>query len=183
MHYGVHEMAKQDDTLQNSKVYFPHGADRLGVDSDGLFDFYGTTINGTNLRTYLYTNNQIQTIAASAGLLSVVNLPSGGAVFLSASVGCSNMSAWLTSCPVGAQLVIAWRQGGMGGESVGSVYVSLSGVSLVGLTNQDLSAISIQNSAGSAGVLYLRAIADNVWAVQSMGGTETGLQIAEHASA
>lgn len=176
-------MTKQDDTYQNTKVYLPQGADRLAIDSDGLFDFYGDTRTGENLRSYLYTNNLNQTIAASAGVLSIVNLPSGGTVMLSASVGCSNMSAWLTSCIAGARLRIVWRYAGMGGESLGSVYISLSGVSLVGLTNQDLSSVSIQQSAGSAGQIELLAVADNEWAVVSNSGTETNLQIVERASA
>lgn len=158
-------MAKYDDTYQNSKVYLPQDANVLAIDDDGFFGFSGgTTVSGAALKAYNYTNNLIQTVATSAGSLSVVNLPSGGTVFISASVGVSNASAWLTSCSTGARLRLVFRLTG-GVDSVGSVFVSLSGVSLVGLTNQDLSSISLNTSAASAAFLELLAISDNEWAV------------------
>lgn len=161
---------KQDDNFPNQKVYFPQGADRLAIDSDGLFDFYGSDqFTGTEMMTLMrlaLANAQINTIAASAGVLSVINMPSAGVVFLSASIGCSNMSAWLTSCTVGARLTIAFRRAGMAGESLGSVYISLSGVTLKGLISAaTLSSISITTSGNSTGVLQLLATADNEWSV------------------
>lgn len=158
-------MSKADSTYQNTKVQIPQGADRISFDSDAYLNFYGDTITGEQARTFLYTNQLYQVIAASAGKLSVVNLPSGGTVIVSGSIGCSNMSAWLTSCLAGARLRVVFRRNGMGDESLGSVYISLSGVSLVGLSGQDLSSISLQNSQGSAGYILFYAESDNEWAV------------------
>lgn len=159
-------MGKYDNTFQNNKVYFPHAGDKLAFDSDGYLAFYdGNTITGDQLRTFLYTNQLYQVIAASAGKLSVINLPSGGTVIFSLSIGCSNMSAWLTSCLEGAKLFVTIRRNGMTAESVGSVFISLSGVSLVGLSGQDLSSISLHNSDGSAGYIVFVAESDNEWAV------------------
>lgn len=159
-------MSKYDDTYQNEKVYFPQGGDKIAFDSDAYLAFYGNdTITGEQLRTFLYTNQLYQVIAASGGALSITNLPSGGNVVLSLSNGCSNASAWLTSCLAGARLFLTIRRNGMGDASIGSVYISLSGVSLVGLSGQDLSSISLHNSGGSAGYIIFIAESDNEWAV------------------
>lgn len=159
-------MSKSDSTYQNSKVTIPQGSDRISFDSDGYMEFYdGNTITGEQLRTFQYTNKLNQIIAASGGAISVVNLPSGGTVFLSLSNGCSNASAWLTSCVAGAELYVVIRRNGIGGESVGSVFISLSGVSLVGLTAQDLSSISLHNSSGSAGYIKFVCLSNNEWSV------------------
>ena len=47
-------MAKSDNTYQNTKVQIPQGADRISFDDDALFDFYGDTITGEQVRDILY---------------------------------------------------------------------------------------------------------------------------------
>ena len=71
-------MSKSDNTYQNTKVQIPQGADRISFDSDAFLDFYSDTITGEQARTFLYTNQLYQVIAASGGAISVTNLPSGG---------------------------------------------------------------------------------------------------------
>jgi len=104
-------------------------------------------------------------VATSGAILSSPNLPDGGVLVISASNGGVDLSAWLPSCNAGAELLVLIRRNGNGDISTGSVYISLSGVSLVGLSHQDLSSISLHNSNGSAGFIRFFAASANEWAV------------------
>lgn len=161
-------MSKADSTYQNTKVQLPQGADRLSIDSDGYFDFYGDTVTGESLRAQLYNAANPVIIANSAGVLSTINLPiSAGIIILSIADAASNASAWLTSGVVaGQRLVIVTR--GIG--STGSVKISTSGVTI---NNGRVSNIVIHNSADSAACVELLGVADEEWAVISTSGDVT----------
>lgn len=174
-------MTKVDDTYQNSKVYMPQGADKLAIDSDGSFDFYGDSLSGTQLKSLLYSPTQFSVIANSAGVLSVINLPSEGYIFFSIADAASNASAWFTSLTGQPGQVLYLVMRGVG--STGSVYISTSGVSIVGTISGDLSSISIQNSGiyrvgASTGVallsgfgyLKLLCTASDEWSVLEKAG-------------
>lgn len=159
-------MGKVDSTHQNNKVYFSQGGDRLAIDDDGLLEFYGEhTLRGDDAKIWMIANNDRVIIAGSNGALSTVNFPSAGLLFVSLSAGGSNASAWLPSCYAGARLRIICRRNGMAAESIGSVFVSLSGCSLVGLDYQDLSSISLHYSDGSAAFIEFVSYTDNEWTV------------------
>ena len=154
-------MAKSDNTYQNTKVGYK--SDGFFMDDDGNFDFFGTgTLTGQQMRSLLYPKAQFSVIANSAGVLSAFNLPSAGYIIFSIADAASNASAWLTSAPSPGQTMILLMRG-LG--STGSVYISLSGVSLVGKITVNLSSISIQNSVGSSGWVELLCTAAGEWSI------------------
>lgn len=162
-------MTKADSTYQNSKVQLPLGADRLSIDSDGYFDFFGTTVSGQDLKNQLAFACLPSIIANSAGagsgVLSVINLPNVGLIIFSMGDACSNASAWLCSgVKAGQRMIILMR--GVG--STGSVKISTSGVTI---NDTRCSNISIRNSVDSMAVIELIGIDDEKWAVVStLGG-------------
>jgi hypothetical protein len=89
------------------------------------------------------------------------------------------MSAWLTSCVKGQKLHINLQRFLGTVESLCSVFISLSGVSLVGFEAADLSSISLHNSQASGGFIDLIATADNEWAIKNA----TDGKYVEHVSA
>ena len=161
-------MSKSDDTYQNTKVQIPQGADRLSIDSDGYFDFYGDTVTGEEAKGVLYNAVNPVVIANTAGVLSVTNLPiSTGIIIFSIADAASNASAWLTSgVKAGMRLIMITR--GIG--STGSIIVSTSGVTI---NDGRVSNIVIHNSADSAATVELLGVADEEWAVVSTSGDVT----------
>ena len=169
-------MTKRDDTYQNAKVTLPQGADRLSIDSDGMLDFYGTTVTGALLKKFCYTNQikySVQGSATGAGAaqLSTVNLRPGFN-YLSPSVGASNASAWLPSCTIGDEITVVLRHGPLL-ESVLCVFIGLSGCSLVGGVFRDCSAVSIHTSQASHGWIRFRCFADNEWSIVDKANRQT----------
>ena len=164
-------MAKADSTYQNTKVQIPQGADRLSIDSDGLFDFFGSTITGQILFNVLYSRSIRQVILNSAGVLSTVNLPADtGYVIFSIADAASNASAWLTSgAKQGQRMTLMTR----GAGSTGSVRISTSGVTIKGLLSGDVSTISLHTSAGSHAMVELVCFTDGEWAVVDFRGNLT----------
>ena len=161
-------MTKRDDTYQNAKVTLPQGADRLSIDSDGMLDFYGSTVTGALLKKFCYTNQikySVQGSATGAGAaqLSTVNLRPGFN-YLSPSIGASNASAWLPSCTIGDEIFVALRHGPLL-ESVLSVLIQLSGCSLVGQIFRVCSAVTLHTSNLSAGWIRFRCFVDNEWSI------------------
>lgn len=168
---------KSDNSYINSKVYLKRDADRLCIDSDGYFDFFTTTVDGNTLKKMLYSNQQKTTIYSSNVVLSDPNLPQNGFVFLVLSVGCSNISAWLPACSAGDELTVVIHNYLV--ESVLSVFISLSGCSLVGQQYADLSNVGLHTSDDSAGILRLKSFSDGEWSV--VGNNYN--KVVEHASA
>ena len=155
-------MSKTDNTYQNSKIQLPRGADTLDVDSDGKFSFFGNEVTGETLNALLYVAAQNQVIANSAGVLSTVNIPANTRlVVFSLADAASNASAWLTSqVKKGQRMTLVTRAG-----LVASVFISMSGVTLIGTFSGALSSISLQCSAVSQAYLDLLATADDTWSI------------------
>lgn len=157
-------MATPDSTIQQTKVGILQGGDTIFVKSDGYFNVNGADLTGAQLRSLLYVGLQTSVIANSAGVLSVVNLTSAGVQIFSIADAASNASAWFTSGPVAGQKMFLMMRGA---GNAGSVFISTSGVSLVGTISTDLSSISLQNSAdiSSVGKLWLECFSDGEWSV------------------
>ena len=157
-------MAGPNNDQPNSKVGTTQDADRIWIDSDGFFAPNNTDLTGQQVYDELYLRTQNQIIINSAGALSVINLPSDvGYLKLSITAAASNASAWLTSghARVGNEIIIQ-----VGGDaSVGSVFISTSGVSIVGIKFVDLSSISLLQSATSDGKVVLRSYTDDEWTI------------------
>lgn len=159
-----------DATYNNQNVYHKQGGDeqviasggKITVESSGEiegqsggffdaqagFDFRFTSSNNTlsaaQMRALLWNQVQFSVIANSAGVLSVLNLPSSGYIIFSIADAASNASAWFTSIGnIPGQVMVLFMRG-VG--STGSVFISMSGVSVVGTISGDLSSISLQNS-------------------------------------
>lgn len=161
-------MTKADSTYQNTKVQLPLGADRLSIDSDGYFDFFGTTVDGQSLKNQLAYACLPSIIANSAGagsgVLSIINLPNVGLIVLSIGDGASNASAWLCSgVKAGMRMIIITR--GIG--STGSVMISTSGVTI---NDGRVSRIGVRNSVDSLAMIELVGIGDEQWAVVATVG-------------
>ena len=158
-------MAGQDGTYPNSKVGLEQGSIRFFIDADGYFNVAGSDLTGAQLKSMLYDNLTPTVIANSAGVLSTINLPAAGIVVFSIADAASNASAWLTSgASIGQTLTLYMR--GVG--STGSIYISMSGVTLIGKTSGELSSISLQNSAASAAYVKLVATADGTWSIMDI---------------
>lgn len=156
-------MSKSDSTYQNTKVQIPQGADRISIDSDGMFDFYGSTVNGEDARHQLYVKTQVTTIINSAGVLSTVNLPNdAGIIILSVADAASNASAWLTSGPIAGQEKVLI---GRGAGSAYSILVSTSGITIIGLLSGDVSSIILHGSNASQPMVRMLCTSDGEWSV------------------
>jgi hypothetical protein len=172
-------MTKANDTYQNSKVTLPQGADTLSIDSDGYLDFYGTSVAGSVLKKFLYTNHikySVQTSATGGGAaqLSTVNLRVG-VNFIAPSVGGSNMSAWLPSCTIGDEITVMLGHGPLL-ESVLSLYISTSGCSILGQVFRNASGVSLHTSNLSTGWIKFKCFVDGEWAIVARAGR----QVIEH---
>lgn len=166
-------MAGRDGTYI-SKVGGEQGAGAFFIDSDGYLYVDSAGLTGTELKNKLYTESQRTIIANSAGVVSTINLPITGYIVFSLADAASNASAWLTSGPVAGQKMILTMRG-VG--STGSVYISTSGVTIIGTISGEVSSVSLQNSANSMGVLTLQCFTDGEWSiVEKFGGVvERGL--------
>lgn len=161
-------MAKSDNTYQNTKVQIPQGADRISIDSDGLFDFFGNQITGQIMANLLYNRSRSQIIINSAGVLSTVNLPSDvGLIVFSIADAASNASAWLCSGAKQGQRVILMTRGR---GSAGSVKISPSGVTIIGLLSGNLSSFNLRCSNASQALVELMCVSDETWAVMDFRG-------------
>ncbi len=156
-------MAKADSTYQNTRVQIPQGGDRISIDDDGLFDFFGNTVTGDAAKKVLRDNPACVVVTTAGAILSSPNLPQNGLVILQLSVGCSNASAWLPACSVGDKLRIVLRNYLL--ESLLSVRISTSGCTIVGLTLSGVSRIGLHTSADSAGWIDLACVTAGVWSV------------------
>lgn len=163
-------MSKNNNTYQNTKIGFrqsngPNQTDTLFADDDAIFEFYDGSnahnASGKDMFAQNYVPAQVQVIADSAGVLSVVNLPiSVGVIIFSTAQ--SNASAWLTSGPVQGQVLEMFVRGT---ESTGSVFISMSGVTMVGTNVMDLSSISLHASTNSMGYVKLICTTDGQWSI------------------
>lgn len=164
-------MTKADSTYQNTKVHLPQGGGTLSVDSDGKFSFFGTEVTGQQLYNLLYSPLQNTIIVNTTSVLSVVNLPANnGTIIFSIAVSADDASAWLTSgAKEGQELIMMTR----GACSTASVFISMSGVSVIGFISGDVSSISMHCSAASQAFIRLRCLDDDCWSVMELSGQTT----------
>jgi len=143
-------------------------------DAQTGFEFYlgasTTKVSAAQLRALLWNQTQFSIITNTAGVLSVINLPSAGVVIFSLTDAASNASAWLTSIAgvPGQVMEIITR----GADAVASVYISTSGVSLVGTKLGDLDSFSIQNSDATESMGYVKLLctAPTEWSIVDRRG-------------
>ncbi len=166
-------MAGRDGNYPNSKVGFEQNnnagaTDRLFVDSDGFFNFDdGTDIAGEQLKVLLYDKLQQATVSASTASTTFTTtgvnlLDSIGLVIISMASNLLQGSFWLTSCVQGRNVIIKLTKGSC---ASGSIVISTSGCSIVGLLGSDVSVIHLINSTNSTALIELRAYQDNEWTV------------------
>jgi hypothetical protein len=177
-----------DATYNNQKVYLPQGADRIVGTSGGFFDMEtgfelnltttSNPVSAAQMRAQLWNPAQFSIIANSAGALSVINLPSAGYIIFSIAQAASNASAWLTSMAgiPGQVMHLMMRGAGV----VGSVYISMSGVSVVGTHSGDISSISLLNSVATESMGYIKLLCTDTdeWSIVERRG-----QVVERGSA
>ena len=152
------------DSSYQPKVGLEQGADGFYMKEDGTFKFYDTDLTGTQLRNMLIKKTEIK---GSGAVLSVINLPKGYVV-LKLVTGNSNASAWLPSCTAGDEMVVVLQNFAV--ESVLSVFISMSGCSLVGTQFSDLSSISLHTSAASAAWIKFKSFTNDEWSVVERSG-------------
>ncbi len=167
------------ENYPNSEVGFQRDAQRIFITESGYFQFNidGTDfeLTGLQLKTVLFMAGQTQVIANAAGVLSTTNLPSVGLIVFSIADAASNASAWFTSGALAGQILEITTRGK---GSTGSVFISTSGVSLVGIMSGDLSSITIYNSTNSHAYLKLKSLQDDEWSVLDFNGAN----VVEHPS-
>lgn len=162
-------MAGRNGDYPNSKVGLEQGAERFFQDSDGYYNAAGNDIDGNEMKYQLYDAIQKTTIGqgATSTKLSVVNLPADvQLVILSMTSTTVEGSFWLTSALQGRTIIL--RQN-MGSTASGSIVISTSGCSIVGLTGSDVSVIHLINSTNSTGMITLKTFTDNEWTVVDVG--------------
>ena len=118
-------MTKVDDTYQNEKVYFPQGADKLAIDSDGSFDFFSEEIlTGAHMRA-LALSNSFTDYATSGSVFASNNatLSYYGVHRFSGATGLSLTSFVMPPALRGA--VIKLQGSGLVGDANVSVYISV----------------------------------------------------------
>jgi hypothetical protein len=140
------------------------------VQSGGFFDLQGgallnlvsssNQITASQARALLWNPTQFSIIqestGAGSGVLSVINLPSAGFIIISCSTACSNASAWMTSMTgiPGQRMIIMHR--GVGNAA--SIFISMSGVSVVGTLSGDLSSFTLHQSATAVSQAYIEMV-------------------------
>lgn len=160
-------MAETSQTYK-TKVGIEQDAETIFVREDGNLKFYDTDFTGQELKDMLYTNNQKTEILTSGGKLSTVANLTPGVYYLRLSAGASNASAWLTSCSAGDEVKVFLRE--YSTESVLSVFISMSGCSLVGTHYSDLSSISLHTSDASAGWIVFHCYTAGEWSIMEKSG-------------
>lgn len=165
-------MAVTDASYQTD-VGIERGGSKLFVRETGYFKFYDQDLTGEQLKYLVWSKTNQTTIINSAGVLSTVNLPSCGVVFISAADAASNASAWMTSTSavIGTEMFILLRGAGV----AVSVFVSLSGVTLVGLGSGNLSSLKLHMSATtvSNAFVHLLCTAASTWSIIDKRGDVT----------
>ena len=165
-------MSETNGTYQ-PKVGIEQGADTLYVREDGNMKFFDQDLTGAQLKYLLWSKTSQTIIANTAGVLSVINLPSAGVVIISAADAASNASAWLTSTSaiVGTEMLIMMRGAGV----AASVFLSLSGVNLVGLHSGSLSSVLLHLSVAAVSNAYLKLLctAADTWSIMDKRGDTT----------
>jgi len=165
-------MSETSGTYQ-PKVGIEQGAEKIFVREDGYMKFFDADLTGAQLKYMLWTKTNQTTIINSAGVLSTINLPSAGVVFISAADAASNASAWLTSMSAvaGAEMMIILRGAGV----AVSVFLSLSGVNLIGLASGALSSLRLHMSATaiSNAFVHLLCTAADTWSIMDLRGDVT----------
>lgn len=178
-----------DATYINQAVYEKQGGNELVIadggkltvesggetegQSGGYFDaqtgyaYYFTSssneVSAAQMRALLWNQTQFSIIANTAGVLSVTNLPSAGVIIFSLADAASNASAWLTSTGgIPGQIMQLMVRGG---GSAASIYISMSGVSLVGTLSGDVSSFSLQTSATSNATIRLLLTDTSEWSI------------------
>ena len=157
-------MAGRDNDYPNSKVGIEQDAERLFIDSDGYFNVAGNDLTGDQIDKFVQQKALQSIIANSAGVLSVINLPTGQDIIIfSLADAASNASAWLTSETLvpGQRRTIITR----GAGAAASVFLSMSGISVVGTLSGDISSIHITHSATSFACLKLLATDTGEWSI------------------
>lgn len=154
------------------KVGIIHGADVFFVDDNGYMQFAGTNFTGLQLYEALQKSTLENTAKVTIGqgatstVLSVVNIPARTAkyIIISMTSTCTQASMWLTSVPaIGRELYIWIARGSC---ASGSVAISTSGCSIVGLhTKSDISVFHLRNSTTSTGRVRLVATGATEWSV------------------
>lgn len=175
------KMSERDANYCNSKVGIEQDAERIFIDSDGYFNVNSNDITGDQLDKFVQQRALQSIIANSAGVLSVINLPTGQDILIfSIADAASNASAWLTSetLVVGQQRTLIAR--GVG--SVGSIFISMSGISVVGTLSGDLSSIHLTCSATSFACVKLLATDTSEWSIVGRNTDVSGC-VVEEASA
>lgn len=167
----------ETDKSYQAKIGIEQGAERLFVREDGEFKFFDESVTGEELK-YLVWSKTFQTVICnSAGVLSVVNLPSCGTVIFSiVNTAMSNGSACLTSTSavVGTEMLLLLR--GVGNNA--KVHVTFSGVSVRGrLASNDLSSIELYGSTNSTASMKMVCTGSSEWSV--MEGNESVVENAE----
>ena len=147
------------------------------LQSGGFFDIQGgasarvvgsgTAVTASQMRDLLWRQTQLSIIqgstGAGSGVLSVINLPSCGHVFISMSGACSKASAWLTSMNgiVGQMLMVKLR----GSASTAQLSLFMSGCSVEGTTSGFLSCILLITSDVSQAHITFVCTAEDEWSI------------------
>ena len=164
-------------------------------ESNFEFFFNDQTISADRMLNFLIGRTRWSVIINSAGTLSNLGgttnppiLPSMmGYIVFSLADAASNASARLHSAKAGEDLVIMMR--GIGSTGSVIIYFSgnaagLSGVAVIGQSEDALSRIHINNSATSFGFIRLIGVEDGVWAVVDAGQSRgTGACVDEQPAA
>ena len=126
-------------------------------------------VNATFLRAFLYGKTQVTTIANSAGVLSVTNVPLyDGTVIYSLADAASNASAYIQGAVAGQEKTIVFRTG-----AVGSIFFSTAtGVTLMGPLGE-ISSINAHGSAASMPYIKMVGTDTDEWAVVDTAGQVT----------
>lgn len=115
----------------------------------------------------------LPSVSDTGGVLSAVNLPfSQGVVIISAESNLVSGSLWLTSCSLGADILLILRGDPTGTFTNAStqIDVSCSGCILLGSVGAAISGFEMHTSLASDCWVHLKAVADGVWAIVGQAG-------------
>ena len=152
----------------DAEVGRDQGATRLFVTTDGFFNVgdvqggaNGTDITGSQLRNIFLTDLTRYNINNSAGVLSVIQIPTlYGYVYFSCTTAASQASANLPSAEKGATLIL-WFKGVQSNLSL----LKGNAISIEGIRGSDLSCFNVINGSVNSAFVELICFTQGCWSV------------------
>lgn len=174
-----HERDGEAQVVKSGGIIRGHSGGIMSAESGFIFTLASQDILTKDMTRVVHSRNDpLVTIGAAAvsTALSVINLPANVRyVEISGTSTLLNGLFWLTSCSAGAEVFIRFGTSNTSNQST-CIFVSLSGVLLLGSLGAALSSFSAYISASGGGdnrsfaMVHMVAFQDDTWSIVTTHG-------------